>query len=63
LINDKPLDEPYAKGAMPGDVAAQAEEAPTRLDHDEYYVMGDNRSVSVYGEVLRKQILGEIVSF
>jgi signal peptidase I len=34
---------------------------PTRLGPDEYWVIGDNRFISVFGPIGRRQILGKIV--
>jgi signal peptidase I len=54
-INGKSLDEPYAY-------------AKTRLRHwdvtlrpDEYFVIGDNRPVTVFGVIQRSQIVGRLV--
>jgi signal peptidase I len=37
------------------------ESHPTKLGSDEYWVIGDNRFISVFGPIDRKQILGKIV--
>ena len=53
LVNGEPLVEPYARG----------HEIPDRneilLGQDEYFVIGDNRDVSVFFTVRRDQILGK----
>ena len=53
LVNGQALDEPYARGreisAPPGGYV---------LGDDEYFVIGDNRDVSVYFKVHRDEILG-----
>jgi signal peptidase I len=59
LVDGKPLDEPYAAGAVP----RMALDNAIHLGSDIYYVMGDNRKVSVFGSVTRQRILGKIVSF
>jgi signal peptidase I len=56
IVNGQPLAEPYARGhEVPG----------TRneilLGQDEYFVIGDNRDVSVYFTVRRDQIIGKAV--
>ena len=56
VVNDKPLDEPYAKGfdlpSMNDDVV---------LEPNEYFVIGDNREVSVYFPVRLNEIMGKVV--
>ena len=54
-INGEPLRESYTKTTVPWKVA------PAALGPDEYYVMGDNRSVSVLGPIDRKLIIGKVV--
>ena len=54
-INGEPLREPYTKTEVPWMVA------PAALGPDEYYVMGDNRRVSVLGPIDFKIILGKVV--
>jgi len=56
FINDQPLSEPYVRGFLP------LTPTTNTLGSDEYFVMGDNRSVSVLGPLPRERILGKIVS-
>ena len=55
IINGIPLIEPYARGR----------EIPPRneilLRDDEYFVIGDNRDVSIYFTIRRNQIIGKVV--
>jgi len=55
IVNGQPLTERYARG----------QEISTRneilLSHDEYFVVGDNRDVSIYFTVHRREILGKTV--
>ena len=57
MINGQPLDEPYEKG--PCDWNAPA----VTLGPDEYFVVGDNRSMPredhVFGRALRSRIVGK----
>ena len=55
IINGKPLLESYTKTTVPWEVA------PAALGPNEYYVMGDNRAVSVLGPIDRKTIIGKVV--
>ena len=56
MVNDKPLDEPYAKAfdlpSMNDDIV---------LGPNEYFVIGDNREVSVYFPVQLNEIMGKVV--
>ena len=56
LVNGQPLNEPYAKGSdvppMRGEIV---------LGPNEYFVIGDNRDVSVYFQVRLNEILGKVV--
>ena len=54
-IDGEPLQELYTKTTVPWSVA------PAALGPDEYYVMGDNRAVSVLGPIDRKLIIGKVV--
>jgi signal peptidase I len=57
LINGKPLEEPYAK-------IKNLKNAPNdeyTLGPDEYYVMGDNRDITVLGPVPGTWILGKVL--
>jgi signal peptidase I len=59
LVDDQPLDEPYVKHRGPWSVP------PTRLEPDEYYVIGDNRGMSredhLFGTTRRRRLLGRVV--
>jgi len=59
LINGQPLDEPYVK--FPCDW----ERPPVKLESDQYFVVGDNRSMPIgdhkMGEPRRSQILGKML--
>lgn len=47
-INGEKVDDPYAKNAMDEtEIELGTEEAPYTLKDDEYYVLGDHRSVSL----------------
>jgi len=56
LINGKPLDEPYAKGS---DLPSTNDDIA--LGPSEYFVIGDNRDVSVYFPVQLNEIMGKVV--
>lgn len=55
FINGQPLDESYTKTVVPWPIA------PAVLGPDDYYVMGDNRAVSVLGPIGFKHIIGKVV--
>lgn len=59
LINGKVLDEPYVK------FPCTWEHEPAQVGPDEYYVVGDNRSMDFYdheqGRAKRNRIVGKIV--
>ena len=55
VINGKVLPEAKIESSFPWDLR------PYRLQKDEYFVIGDNRSVSVFGIVPRTRVLGKIV--
>jgi signal peptidase I len=58
LINDQPWDEPYVQ-------ACNWNMAPIKLGFDEYYVVGDNRSMDIADHTKfaarRQQIVGRIL--
>jgi len=54
LINGEPLPDPM-QAPVPHHVK------PIWLDETEYFVIGDNRYITVFGPIVRKQILGKIV--
>jgi signal peptidase I len=59
FINDQPIDEPYVK--RPCDW----ETPPEKIEADEYYVVGDNRSMPegdhVKGRAARDKIMGRVL--
>ena len=55
IVNGQSLTEPYARGR---EISARDE---ILLGHDEYFVIGDNRDVSLYFTVHRQEILGKTV--
>jgi signal peptidase I len=59
IINDQVLDEPYEKDASDWNVP------DVKLGPDEYYVVGDNRTMSaadhVFGRVTRDRIVGRVL--
>jgi len=59
IVDGRPLDEPYEKTASDWNVP------PVKLDADEYFVVGDNRTMPaedhVFGKVSRDRIIGKVV--
>ncbi len=59
LINGNPLDEPYVKGPC------YWEHEPITVGPDEYYVVGDNRTMDFYdheqGRASRSRIVGKLL--
>jgi signal peptidase I len=59
FIDGKPLDEPYVKFPCKWD------RAPRKLTENEYFVVGDNRSMPIadhyFGAAERERILGKIL--
>lgn len=59
LINDQPLDEPYEKYSSDWNLP------PVKLAANEYYVVGDNRSMAaedhMKGKVERERIVGKVL--
>jgi signal peptidase I len=53
-INGKPLQDRFSNQPVNWDFA------PTLLRADEYFVIGDNRTYSIFGKYNRSQILGKI---
>jgi signal peptidase I len=53
-VNGERLTEPYIRGSIPWPLK------PVKLGADEYFVIGDNRSVTVFGVVSKSQILGKV---
>ena len=56
LVNGHALNEPYARGRE-----ISAPRNGYLLGSDEYFVIGDNRDVSVYFKVHRDEILGRVL--
>ncbi len=54
-VNGVLLQEPYIETRVPWEVK------PASLGPTDYYVMGDNRAVSVYGAVPFERIVGKVV--
>jgi len=46
-VNGEKIDDPYAKDAMDDQIELGTKEKPYTLKDDEYYVLGDHRSVSL----------------
>jgi len=55
FINGQPLRDEFSKWHVNWDVA------PVTLGPDEYFVIGDNRSYSMFGKFERRDILGKVV--
>jgi signal peptidase I len=55
-INGRLVREPYTESRVPAKWRMKS-----RLEHDEYFVIGDNRGVSVFGPVSEPQIIGKVV--
>lgn len=59
FINGKPLDEPYEKSSCDWNVS------PEKLGANEYFVVGDNRTMSaedhLKGKVPRERIVGKVL--
>ncbi|MFO7301515.1 MAG: signal peptidase I [Acidobacteriota bacterium] len=59
FVDDRPLDEPYVRYRIPWNVGE------VRLGIDEYYVIGDNRSMAEhnhdFGVASRDRILGRLI--
>lgn len=59
-INGEKVDDPYAKDAMDeSEIELGTEEAPYTLKDDEYYVLGDHRSVSLDSRFIQTGVHGE----
>jgi len=59
VINGQVLDEPYLKWSC------DWERTPVTLESDEYFVVGDNRSMNIedhtFGKCRRSRILGKVL--
>jgi signal peptidase I len=58
FINGRKLDEPYPLKTKSDHLPTQPE---IKLDQGQYFVMGDNRDITVYGPVLERMILGKVL--
>jgi signal peptidase I len=56
MVNGLPLQEPYAQGQ-----GIPSTRLPLLLGPEEYFAIGDNREVTLYGEVDRSEILGKVL--
>lgn len=54
-VNDKPLEDPFASHLVPWEMD------PIALGQDEFFVIGDNRSASIFCKVCKVDILGKTV--
>jgi type IV secretory pathway protease TraF len=54
-VNDHRLADEFSMKAIPWEMD------PTALGEEEYFVIGDNRSASVFCKVSRRDILGKII--
>jgi signal peptidase I len=56
-INGQPLREPYARTGR----SAQSSASEYSLGEDEYFVVGDNRFISVFGQIPEHYIIGKVL--
>jgi signal peptidase I len=56
LVNGLPLAEPYAQGQ-----GIPSTRLPLSLGPEEYFAIGDNREVTLYGVVNRSEIMGKVL--
>jgi len=67
LINDKTLDEPYLTGKFTNEDIKTNEVTKVVLKRNQFFVMGDNRSINIdsrsFGPVQRKNIVGKVYFF
>jgi signal peptidase I len=56
LVNGLPLREPYAQG-----YGIPSTQLPRLLGPEEYFAIGDNRELTLYGVVNRSEILGKVL--
>jgi signal peptidase I len=54
-LNHKPLADHFSGESVPWEMS------PVNLGKNEYFVIGDNRSVSVFGKINKSQILGKLI--
>lgn len=54
-VNGKPLNDQFSKHPINWEIE------PCRLGPNEYFVIGDNRTASIFGKYRKDQILGKIV--
>lgn len=55
FVNGELIDDPHFPSEVPWDYNARL------LREDEYFVIGDNRAISIFGAVLRERIMGKII--
>jgi signal peptidase I len=55
LVNGKPIEEPYTESEVPWNVG------PMKLKPESYFVIGDNRGITIFGPVAGNQIIGKIM--
>jgi len=56
-VNGRTLQEPYARTGK----SAQSTASEYALGDDEYFVVGDNRFISVYGQIPEHYIIGKVL--
>lgn len=55
LVNGKPIEEPYTDSEVPWNAG------PLKLGPESFFVIGDNREVTIFGPVAGNQIVGKIM--
>ncbi len=55
LVDDRPIDEPYTETEVPWNIG------PVRLQPGMFFVIGDNREVTIFGPVAANQIIGKVL--
>jgi signal peptidase I len=55
LVNGKPIEEPYTESEVPWNVG------PMKLGAESFFVIGDNREVTIFGPVAGNQIIGKVM--
>ena len=61
-VNGRKLDEPYARGKIPSNIAKfLGNTDPIPLGPDEYMVLGDNRNISEGYIKKRAEIIGKVL--
>jgi signal peptidase I len=54
-VDERPLADPFSYEKIPWEMD------PVQLEFDEFFVIGDNRSASIFCKVCRKDILGKTI--